>query len=133
MTDRTMRQIVPLVKLPPSEWRIKDVGPDHIGISVYARMLDGVPVRHWQKWSILDFPNDLIGIEDLQRAGLIGRYIAAIEQAEIEAAAMKARFAPAVREGNDSRPFDHGVGSSLRHHATFSAQARLPAPPRRVG
>lgn len=74
-------QIIPLIKLPPSEWQIKAAGPDHFALSVYAKMWEGKPVRHWQKWSILDFPNDLIGLEDLEAAGLIERYLAAIGQA----------------------------------------------------
>lgn len=85
MSETKIKQIVPLVKLPPSEWLLTAMSsPDHIGVSVYSRPIDGRFVRVWQKWSILDFPNDLFGIEDLENAGLLGRYIAAVEQARLE-------------------------------------------------
>ena len=86
MERKSMPHRVPLVKLPPSEWRIKDAGPIHFAVSVYGRVIEGQTTRHWQKWSILDFPNDLFGLEDLVSAGLDFRYVAAIEEQELVAA-----------------------------------------------
>ena len=90
----TANALPPLTKLPPREWRLAVVSdPDKVGISVYARVVDGRSVRHWQKWPILDFPNDFFGIEDLEDAGLLERYVAAIEQLQLGAAAQLLRSA----------------------------------------
>lgn len=80
-------QVVPLIKLPPSEFKIISVDPMHFGISVYSKMMDGVPVRHWQKWSVFDFPNDLFGIKDLENAGLLEDYISAVIQPQVSGCA----------------------------------------------
>jgi hypothetical protein len=111
MTDcAEPRQIVPLVKLPPSEWRLHDLSSlDHVSISVYARMVDGVPVRHWQRWSIFDFPNDLFGIVDLENAGLLRKYLSAIEQAKFLAAPVPRGDALRTGERRETRPEYHGV------------------------
>lgn len=106
------QQVVPLVKLPPSEWKIKDGGQEHFAISVYAKMIDGMPVRHWQKWSILDFPNDLFGLVDLVNAGLDWRYIAAIEQTKVRAAAIERHLAVERAERDKLRPQDNGVDAA---------------------
>lgn len=109
------RQIVPLVKLPPSEWRLTAMSsPDHIGVSVYTRPVGGLFVRVWQKWSILDFPNDLFGVEDLINAGLFGRYIAAIEKEQFGPAAQKGDVTVVVAEPSQSRPNYNRVALAAR-------------------
>lgn len=87
MQDTAFRPLSPLIKLPPSEWKIKPGGPGYFAVSIYARGDD--VTRHWQKWSVFDFPNDLFGIEDLVNAGLFLVYMTAVNE-------LKGGAAPAV-------------------------------------
>lgn len=113
MERKIMPHRVPLVKLPPGEWRIKDAGPIHFAVSVYGRVIEGQTTRHWQKWSILDFPNDLFGLEDLVSAGLDFRYVAAIEEEELGAARMEAHRAAQRAKRDHPDPLHHGVKSAV--------------------
>ncbi|ARR52130.1 hypothetical protein HY78_00975 [Rhizorhabdus wittichii DC-6] len=62
--------------LPPSEWRVAALDDRHFAVAILSRR----GVAYWQRWRISDFPNSFFGIEDLERAGVLGIYVAAIEQ-----------------------------------------------------
>jgi hypothetical protein len=74
MTNTT--PLDPLTLLPKEEWLIHPLNERKFAVSIFAR--NGT--HNWQKWSVFDFPNDFFGIEDLERAGLLGVYMAAISK-----------------------------------------------------
>ena len=53
--------------LPSDEWIIQKHGPDHIAAGCHE--LRGYV--YWTKHKLSDLPNDLIGIEDLKRFGIV--------------------------------------------------------------
>lgn len=54
--------------LPKSDWRIKMSGPRHViaGIWEYP-----AGYRFWEKLALADLPNDFLGIDDLERFGIV--------------------------------------------------------------
>lgn len=109
MAEKTLTQIWPLIKMPPSEWKIRDGSAEYFWISVYYKNFDGQLVRHWQRWSIHDFPNDLFGIEDLENAGLLHRYVAAVQEQILGPAGLPADMAANISEGDKMGPQDNGI------------------------
>lgn len=59
------------VLLPRGEVRIGRYDSSHVAAALHA--LDGV--LYWTKWPLADLPNDLIGIEDLERLGIAAHRI----------------------------------------------------------
>lgn len=69
-------QLPPLIRLPRDEVQIREHSPTHLSVALYTRM--GSLYR--QKVALSDLPNDLIGIEDLERAGVLHVYVAVVEK-----------------------------------------------------
>ena len=69
-------QLPPLIRLPRDEVRIEPFNATHLAVALYARLGS----IYFQKVPLLDLPNDLIGIEDLERAGVLHIYVAAVQQ-----------------------------------------------------
>lgn len=69
-------QLAPLIRLPRDEIRIEPYSATHLAVAIYTRL----GALYWQKVRLLDLPNDLLGIEDLERAGVLLVYVAAVEQ-----------------------------------------------------
>jgi hypothetical protein len=65
----------PLRLLPPEQRRVAAYESSHFAVAVFSR----AGSLFWMRWSILAFPNDLIGIEDLERQGVLPIYMAAIK------------------------------------------------------
>lgn len=57
-----------LAMLPHWDREIKMCGPDHIAAGIFERSAGDLSYRHWKKIAIADLPNDLVSIEDLERA-----------------------------------------------------------------
>jgi hypothetical protein len=69
-------QLSPLVRLPRDQIQIEEHTGTHLAAAVYTR--DGS--LYWQKVALFDLPNDLIGVEDLERHGVLLIYVAAVEK-----------------------------------------------------
>ncbi len=69
--------------LPPSEWMVTPHDDKHFAVAILSRR----GVAYWQRWRISDFPNSFFGVEDLERAGVLGIYVAAVDQLHGESAA----------------------------------------------
>lgn len=69
-------QLAPLLRLPRDEIRIERHDDQQIAVALYTR--EGAV--YWQKMPLTDLPNDLIGIEDLERHGVLLIYVAAVEK-----------------------------------------------------
>lgn len=77
MTPRSaLTQLSPLVRLPRDQMKIETHTETHFAAATYTR--DGS--LYWQKVPLLDLPNDLIGIEDLERHGVLKIYVATVEK-----------------------------------------------------
>ncbi len=103
----------PLVRLPPCDWIVKECCSEHFAVSVYGRVQNGNIARHWQRWSIRDFPNDLIGFIDLEAAGLMGRYIAAIGKSEVCGTVVVLDGTAEGLEPDKLNPLDDGILSPV--------------------
>jgi hypothetical protein len=69
-------QLAPLIRLPRDEVRIEPLSDTHLAVALYTR---GGSL-YWQKQALHDLPNDLIGIEDLERHGVLEIYVSAVEK-----------------------------------------------------
>lgn len=78
------RQITPLMLMPMSEWEMKACGGDAshlVGIGIYATVTpDGGYCRTWHKWPWSCLPNNVIGVADMERCGVLGDYLAHLDQ-----------------------------------------------------
>lgn len=79
-----MRKITPLMLMPMSEWQMK---PCHgeashlVGIGIYAQpTADGGYCRTWHKWPWSCLPNNMIGVDDLIRCGVMDAYLAWLDR-----------------------------------------------------
>lgn len=93
-------QLPPLLRLPRDEIVIEPYTATHLSVAIYTRL--GSLYR--QKVALLDLPNDLIGIEDLECAGVLHVYVAAVEKLIDGAAAMPGDLTLGVAELCDVRP-----------------------------
>jgi len=53
--------------LPKELWKIEPIGDSHVAAGIHE-------VRgayHWTKFALADLPNDLLGVDDLKRHGII--------------------------------------------------------------
>lgn len=66
----------PLIRLPRDEIRVEAFSDTHLAVALYTR----AGSLYWQKLALSDLPNDLIGIEDLERFGVLPIYVAAVEK-----------------------------------------------------
>lgn len=60
-------QLPPLIRLPRDQVQIRPYSATHIAVGQYTRG----EALYLQKVPLLDLPNDFIGVEDLERAGVL--------------------------------------------------------------
>lgn len=92
-------QLPPLIRLPRDEVVIRPCSDSHLAVGLYSRG----GALYLQKVSLFDFPNDFIGIEDLERAGVLHVYVAAVQKLINGSAAVTGDVALAVPEVGDAR------------------------------
>lgn len=101
MTYRAdLPQLPPLIRLPRDEVQIRPYSATHLAVGMYTRG----GALYLQKVPLVDLPNDLIGIEDLERAGVLQIYVAAVEQLVNGCAAMTGDLAAEGTELGNVRP-----------------------------
>lgn len=63
-------------RLPENQVMVRKIDDDHVAVSAYEHQ----GYRHWTKFALADLPNDLVRLEDLERAGIHSGHKATVEK-----------------------------------------------------